>query len=109
MRAMLTSSDATAALAAACEHFSPQMEATMRDIRRLLAGCGPQQLVGRECLWHVVLRARFNELASAQRDFAEAHFLARRQQRQLTSEQMGNRRIARRHISELPQFAAIYG
>jgi hypothetical protein len=62
-----------AALAAAREHFAPQMEVTMRDIRRLLAGRDPQQLIGRECLQHLVLRERFNELTSAQRAFAEAY------------------------------------
>jgi hypothetical protein len=73
-----TDADLAAALAAAREHFAPQMEATMRDIRQLLAGRDPQQLIGRECLEHLILRERFNELASAQRDYAEA-YVARRQ------------------------------
>jgi hypothetical protein len=64
-------------------------------------------LVGRECLQHIILRARFNELADAQRDFAEAH-LARRQQRRL--KQAGNRLPkAHRRAMEQPQTAAIYG
>jgi hypothetical protein len=45
-----TDADLTTALATAREHFAPQMEQVMRDIRRILAGRDPQQLVGRECL-----------------------------------------------------------
>ena len=70
--------DAEMALAAAREHFAPEMHQVMREIRKLLAGRHPQQLIGRECLQHLVLREKLNELASAQRDYAEAH-LARRQ------------------------------
>ena len=70
--------DLNAALAAAREPYAPQMQQVMGDIRRILAGRDPQQLVGYECLQHIILRERFNELATAQRDYAEAH-LARRQ------------------------------
>ena len=73
-----TDADLAAALAAAREHFAPQMQRVMHDIRRLLAGRDPQQLIGRECLQHLTLREQFNELASAQRDYAEA-YLARHQ------------------------------
>jgi hypothetical protein len=77
----------------------------MREIRRILAGRDLQQPVGYECLQHIVLRARFNELADAQRDFAEAH-LACGQQRRL--EQADNR-STRRRAMEQRQTAAIYG
>ena len=73
-----TDADRAVALQAAREHFAPQMHQVMRDIRRILAGRDPRQLVGFECLQHIILRERFNELATAQRDYAEAH-LARRQ------------------------------
>ena len=112
MTANDTNVDKTAALAAARAHFAPQMQQVMHAIRRLLAGRDPSQLVGRECLQHLTLRARFNELATAQRDYAEAH-LARRQQRRLASEQAGNRLpktgASRRRILEQPQNTAIYG
>ena len=72
--------DAEIALAAAREHFEPQMQQVMRDIRRILAGRDPRQLIGRECLQHIILREKFTELAAAQRDYAEAH-LARHQPR----------------------------
>jgi hypothetical protein len=63
------------------------MQQAMHDIRRLLAWRDPQQLIGRECLQHLTLREQFNELASAQRDFAEAHLARRQQKRRLASEQ----------------------
>jgi hypothetical protein len=67
------SADLMAALQAAREHFAAPMEATMVAMRALLAGRHPYQLTGRECFQHLTLRARFIELAQAQRDFAEAH------------------------------------
>jgi hypothetical protein len=106
-----TNADLAAALAAAREHFAPQMQQVMRNIRRILAGRDPRQLVGRECLQHLTLREQFTELAAAQRAFAET-FLAR-QQRRLVSEQTDNRlpktSASRRRIMEHPQTAAIYG
>jgi hypothetical protein len=68
-----TDADLVAALQAAREHFAGPMEATMVAMRTLLAGRHPCQLTGRECFQHLTLRARFIELAQAQRDFAEAH------------------------------------
>jgi hypothetical protein len=84
-----TDPDLAAALQAAREHYAPQMQQVMRDIRQLLAGRHPRQLVGRECLQHIVLRERFNEHAAAQRDFAEAY-------------------LTRHDVME-PQNAAVYG
>ena len=69
----LPSNDTDADIAAAREHYAPQMQQVMRDIRQLLAGRHPAELTGRQCLQHTMLRERFNELAAAQRDFAEAH------------------------------------
>jgi hypothetical protein len=67
--------DLMAALQAAREHFAGPMEATMVAMRAILAGRHPSQLTGRECVEHLTLRARFTELAQAQRDFAEAHLV----------------------------------
>jgi hypothetical protein len=70
--------DIAGALQAARAHFAVPMEQTMRALRTLLAGRHPCQLTGSECVRHLTLRVRFNELADAQRDFAET-LLARRQ------------------------------
>jgi hypothetical protein len=55
-----TDADRAVALQAAREHFALQMHQVMRDIRRILAGRDPRQLVGFECLQHIILRERFN-------------------------------------------------
>ena len=112
LAANYAAADLAAALHAAREHFAPQMQQVMRDIRRILAGRDPRQLVDHECLQHFILRTRFNEPTSAQRDYAEAH-LARRQQPRLSSEQADNVltkiSTSRRRIMKQPQTAAIYG
>jgi hypothetical protein len=66
--------DLAAALQAAREYFAAPMDA----LRTLLAGRDPSQLIGHECVQHLTLRERFHELATAQRNFAEAAHLSRR-------------------------------
>lgn len=78
--ALASADDLAHALQAAREHFAPEMQRAMRDIRGLLAGRDPRQLVGRECVAHLELRAKFYAVADAQAAYAEAQ-LAQRSQR----------------------------
>ena len=71
-------SDMRAALKAARDHYRVAMLSVMRDMRELLAGRSPRELIGQEVVRYLTLRVRFDELALAQRDYAEAR-LAQRQ------------------------------
>src|SRR4051812_16621063 len=78
--ALATDAELAHALEAARLHFEPQMGEIMRAIRRSLRGRDPRELVGRECLRHLEVRAKFTEIADEQVAFA-GMLLARRRQR----------------------------